>query len=81
MSRIARLVLVCVAAVTLTGCLLPKGPKVIVDRRGGESWSGNGILVDRSADGRQCRVAIRSEALFVERRWVPCKYVHESFVP
>ncbi len=81
MTRVARLLVTCLAAAMFTGCLLPKGPKVIVDRRGGESWSGDGILVDRSADGSQCRVAIRSEALFVERRWIPCKYVHESFTP
>lgn len=75
-SRMLRWAACSLCALLLTGCLLPKGKPVIVDKRGGPAWSGNGILLAKSQDGSKCRVALRTDALIVEKRWVPCKYVH-----
>jgi hypothetical protein len=58
------------------GCVMPAGQEVAVDRRGGDVWTGNGVLLEVSADRTKCRVAVRNNALFVERRWVDCRYVH-----
>ena len=62
----------------VTGCLfLPsKGTLVYVDHRTGDWWSGEAVLMDVSADQTQCRIAARDSALVVEKKWVPCKYVH-----
>ena len=60
----------------LVGCIMPKGKPVIVEQRTGDYWSGNGVLLETSADGTRCRVAVRDTALVVEKKWVPCKYVH-----
>jgi hypothetical protein len=68
-------------ALPTAGCLIPNGPKVIVDSRVENTWSGDGVLIERSPDGRKCKVAVRSDALIVERRWVPCKYVHDTKLP
>lgn len=82
MLRLIRLLPALALCSFLSGCLLPKGPSVVVDSRGGDSWSGDGVLIDQSDDGMRCRVALRGESLvFVERRWVPCKYVHEQSRP
>jgi hypothetical protein len=60
-----------------SGCLMPSGEQVIVDRRGGgDVFTGNAVLLEISGDGARCRVAVRNNALFVERRWVDCRYVH-----
>ena len=55
---------------------MPSGRPVIVERRTGDYWSGNGVLLETSQDGLRCRVAVRDTALVVEKKWVPCKYVH-----
>ena len=46
-----------------------------MDRRGGEVYTGSAVLLEVGDDGR-CRVAVRTPALFVEKRWVDCRYVH-----
>ena len=65
-----------VLGVAGAGCVMPAGQKVAVDRRGGPVYTGNGVLLEMSADRTKCRVAVRNNALFVERRWVDCRYVH-----
>jgi hypothetical protein len=65
-----------VLGVVGAGCVMPAGQKVAVDRRGGPVFTGNGVLLEMSADRAKCRVAVRNNALFVERRWVDCRYVH-----
>ncbi|MDH3685088.1 MAG: hypothetical protein OEP95_02630 [Myxococcales bacterium] len=64
----------------LTGCVMPTGTDVIVDRRGAEFFTGNAVLLEISADRQSCLVAARNNALFVEKRWVPCIYVHATRV-
>jgi hypothetical protein len=61
-----------------SGCVLPAGRPIIVDRRAGDYWSGDGVLLEVSPDGTECKVAVRNDALFVEKRWVACKFVHEK---
>ncbi len=66
------------AVVPLTACLLlPRGRPVAVDNRAGSFWTGNGVLLERSDDGKHCRVAVRGSSLLVEKKWVPCRYVHD----
>ena len=76
MKRIA--VAVAVAGLLALGaaCVMPAGEDVILDRRGGDIFSGSAVLLEISGDGGQCRVAVRNTALFVEKRWVDCRYVH-----
>jgi hypothetical protein len=63
--------------VLATGCLMPAGEQVAVDRRGADDvFTGSAVLLEISGDGAKCRVAVRNNALFVERRWVDCRYVH-----
>ena len=64
------------AGLLLSGCLLPAGAPVIVERRTGDYWSGEGVLLEKSEDGEHCRVALRDTALVVQKKWVPCRYVH-----
>jgi hypothetical protein len=59
------------------GCVMPAGEQVVVDRRGGDVFTGSAVLLQISDDGAKCRVAVRNSALFVERRWVDCRYVHQ----
>jgi hypothetical protein len=63
------------ATLLAVGCVMPNGEQVVVDRRGGDVWSGSAVLLVVGGDGR-CRVAVRTPALFVEKRWVDCRYVH-----
>lgn len=58
------------------GCVMPAGQEVAVDRRSGAVFTGNGVLLEVSADRTRCRVAVRNNALIVERRWVDCRHVH-----
>jgi hypothetical protein len=58
------------------GCVMPKGTEVIVDRRAGRFWTGNGVLLEVSEDRSNCLVAIRNNTMKVEKRWLPCAYVH-----
>ena len=67
-----------VCACGFGGCLfLPsQGTLVYADHRTGDWWSGEAVLMDVSADQTQCRIAARDTALVVEKKWVPCKFVH-----
>ena len=76
MARIRALAACLSLAVLLGGCIMPSGRPVIVEQRTGDYWSGNGVLLETSEDGQRCRVAVRDTALVVEKKWVPCKYVH-----
>ena len=59
------------------GCLMPHGRPVIVEARTGRYWSGEGVLLEVSDDQQNCRVAVRTNGwIWVEKKWVPCQYVH-----
>ncbi len=73
--------LLLVTCLLLGACLMPKGTPVYVDRRAGKHWSGNGRLLEVSEDKRLCRVALRTTALVVEKKWVSCRYVHAAQRP
>lgn len=75
-----RLVAALAVALLLSGCVMPTGTDVIVDRRGANFFTGTGILLEISEDRQSCLVAARNNALFVEKRWVPCAYVHATRV-
>jgi hypothetical protein len=64
------------ATLAAVGCVMPAGEQVVVDRRGGDVFTGSAVLLEIGPDGTQCRVAVRNSALFVEKRWVDCRYVH-----
>jgi hypothetical protein len=65
------------AVLAIAGCVMPAGEQVVVDRRGGgDVFTGSAVLLEIGPDGAQCRVAVRNTALFVEKRWVDCRYVH-----
>jgi hypothetical protein len=71
------IVLALAAGIGATGCLLPKrGTPVFVDSWAGDFWSGKGMLVEVSPDQKQCKVAVRDDALIVRERWVACTSVH-----
>jgi hypothetical protein len=74
--RLLALALLVLGSAPLAGCRMPSGTPVIVERRTGKAWSGNGVLLEVSEDREHCRVALRGQSLFVEERWVPCRYVH-----
>ena len=62
-----------------SGCLLmtPHGQPVVVERTTQDDiWSGNGMLVERTADGRKCKVKIRDSLGLVVTRWFDCENVH-----
>ncbi|MCG8587904.1 MAG: hypothetical protein MJE66_01290 [Proteobacteria bacterium] len=66
------------ALVLGTGCLMPnRGTPVFVDHTSGDWWSGKGLLLEVSPDRQRCRIAARTTALVVEKKWVPCSAVHE----
>ena len=81
MTRALGAALVLVALCTAPGCLVPRGQPVVLDSRSGSWWTGDGVLLERSGDGERCHVAARSRAGVVEKRWVPCRYVHERSRP
>jgi hypothetical protein len=54
-----------------------EGTLVYLEHRSGDWWDGEGVLTEVSPDQTQCQVAARNRILFVETKWVPCKYVHE----
>jgi hypothetical protein len=65
------------ALLPAAGCVMPAGEQVVVDRRGGRDvFTGSAVLLEISDDGTRCRIAVRNNALFVEKRWVDCRYVH-----
>ncbi|MCH2173644.1 hypothetical protein MK489_22945 [Myxococcota bacterium] len=64
-------------SVWLSGCVMPRrGTPVFVDARAGSFWSGKGLLLEVSKDGRSCRVTVRDRALIVQEFWVDCQRVH-----
>jgi hypothetical protein len=64
------------AASAASACVMPNGQEVVVDRRGGNDvYTGSAVLLEVSEQGL-CRVAVRNNALFVEKRWVDCRFVH-----
>ena len=65
-----------IAALAASGCVMPAGDQVVLDRRGGNVFHGNAVLLEISQDSTRCRVAVRNSALFVEKRWVDCRFVH-----
>jgi hypothetical protein len=68
-------------AALAAGCLwMPsRGTPVIVDQRAGRFWSGDGMLLEVSEDGKSCRVAVRDRSLvFVRRLWTACAHVHSA---
>ncbi len=70
-------ILLCLGALGLSACLMPtKGTPVFVDLRGGEFWSGRGILIQVSEDQSRCFVAVRDRALLVQELWVDCTWIH-----
>jgi len=61
------------------GCLFmtPHGQPVIVERTTHEDiWSGNGMLLERTADGQMCKVQLRDTLGVVVTRWYECRHVH-----
>jgi hypothetical protein len=61
------------------GCLFltPHGQPVVVERTTQDDvWDGNGMLVERTADGRMCKVQLRDSLGVVVTRWFECQYVH-----
>jgi hypothetical protein len=74
-TRIA--VLLLALGLLVAGCLLPaRGTPVFVDRRAGDFWTGEGMLLEVSSDQQRCRVAVRDRALYVRHMWVECRFVH-----
>ena len=67
---------VALLALALPGCVMPQGEQVVLDRRGGNVFAGDAVLLEIAEDGTRCRVAVRNSALFVEKRWVDCRFVH-----
>ena len=63
-------------ALAAAACVMPAGEQVMLDRRGGNVFTGNAVLLEIAENGTRCRVAVRNSALFVEKRWVDCRFVH-----
>jgi len=62
-----------------TGCIFmtPHGEPVVVERTTQKDlWDGSGMLVERTADGRMCKVAVRDSIGIVVERWFECQHVH-----
>ncbi len=62
-----------------TGCLFmtPHGQPVVVERTTQDDlWDGNAMLIERTADGTQCKVKVRDSLGIVVTRWYDCKYLH-----
>lgn len=79
-ARVRTRMLAWLGAVGLgSGCLFmtPHGQPVVVERTTqSDVWSGNGMLVERTADGRMCKVQLRDSLGIVVERWFECQYVH-----
>jgi len=61
------------------GCLFltPHGQPVAVERTTQDDvWNGNGMLVERTSDGRMCKVQLRDSLGVVVNRWFDCNHVH-----
>jgi len=64
---------------TGAGCMFmtPHGQPVVVERTTQDDlWDGNGMLVERTADGRLCKVQVRDSLGVVVSRWFECEHVH-----
>ncbi|HKJ23628.1 MAG TPA: hypothetical protein VKB65_02315 [Myxococcota bacterium] len=62
-----------------SGCIFmtPHGQPVVVERTTQtDLWDGTGMLVERTADGRMCKVAVRDSIGIVTERWFECEHVH-----
>ncbi len=62
-----------------SGCLFmsPHGQPVVVERTTQDDlWDGNGMLIERTADGTMCRVQVRDSLGLAVKRWFPCQNVH-----
>ncbi len=62
-----------------SGCLFmtPHGQPVVVERTTQDDvWDGNGMLLERTADGRMCKVQLRDSLGIVVTRWFECQYIH-----
>lgn len=62
-----------------SGCLFmtPHGQPVVVERTTqSDIWDGNGMLVERTADGGMCKVQLRDSLGVVVTRWFDCQHVH-----
>jgi hypothetical protein len=61
------------------GCVFmtPHGQPVVVERTTQDDlWDGNGMLVERTADGRMCKVQVRDSLGLAVNRWFECEHVH-----
>jgi hypothetical protein len=77
MRRLVIALAVALSAAAASACVMPAGQEVVVDRRGGNDvYTGSAVLLAISDDQTRCRVAVRTNALFVEKRWVDCRFVH-----
>jgi len=57
--------------------MTPHGQPVVVERTTqSDIWSGNGMLVEQTADGRMCKVQLRDSLGVVVERWFECQHVH-----
>lgn len=66
-------------AAAATGCVFmtPHGQPVVVERTTQDDlWDGNGMLLERTADGRLCKVQVRDSLGVVVTRWFECEHVH-----
>jgi hypothetical protein len=77
-GRRAGLVAALWIGVAAAGCVvLPRqGTPVYVDHLTGRWWDGKGMLLEVSPDRQRCRIAARTQALVVEKKWVDCRHVH-----
>lgn len=61
------------------GCIFmtPHGQPVAVERTTQDDlWDGNGMLLERTADGRMCKVQVRDSLGIAVTRWFDCNHVH-----
>jgi hypothetical protein len=75
----ARAAAAALAVLAPSGCLFmtPHGQPVVVERTTQDDiWDGNGMLVERTADGQMCKVKIRDSLGVVVTRWYECQHVH-----
>jgi len=80
-TAVPRLVLLAALALGGAACVMmpSRGTPVLVDHRAGRFWSGKGMLLEVSEDGRSCRVAVRDRSLvFVRKLWTDCGHVHSA---
>jgi hypothetical protein len=80
--RAGRVALAAALALVLgagSGCVFmtPHGQPVVVERTTQDDlWDGNGMLVERTSDGRMCKVKVRDSLGLVTARWFDCQHIH-----